>query len=133
MVEFVYFIYKITLYRVPKQARTGFKFTNQTIQFLVVDFHFECILKHQMRERTKTMFLSYTKLFFTTSAPTMPPYSPTCQCVEKSLELSMYIYKQTKEQILPPTIFSNQLDNGARNSFTDRSIKNPLHPKWKGG
>ena len=66
-----------------------------------------------------------------------PPYTCRCwyrtipaQCVEKTLELIMATYHQTKEEILTPQVFGNQ-NLGARNAFTDRSLKNPFHPKWK--
>ena len=51
---------------------------------------------------------------------------------KKSLKsgLVMGIYKQTKEEILTPTLPKNKAD-GFRNALDDRSLKNPLHPKWR--
>ena len=52
------------------------------------------------------------------------------QCIEKALELVMETYHQTKEEIMTPQVFGDQ-NLGARNAFTDRSLKNPFHPRWK--
>ena len=66
-----------------------------------------------------------------------PPYSCRCwyrtipaQCTEKALEKLMERYNQTKAEILTPQVFADQ-NSGTRNAFTDRSLVNPFHPRWK--
>ena len=48
------------------------------------------------------------------------------QCMHDSIGFLQWRYSQTRDQLLTPMVV------GTRNAFTDRSIKNPFHPRWKG-
>ena len=53
------------------------------------------------------------------------------QCMHDPIPYFEQTYFQTREQILTPIVPWDK-KRGTRNAFTDRSIKNPFHPKWKG-